>query len=136
VYIRDTGLLHALLGIESVDSLFGHPVFGSSWESVVIENILAYLKSSVVPSFYRTAKGEEMDLVLEFGQKRIAIECKATVSPEITRSMAIATNDLKPDHVFIVAPVNESYPLSPMVTVTSIVELLKNPLFTDFIHID
>ncbi|MBN1602659.1 MAG: DUF4143 domain-containing protein [Chitinispirillaceae bacterium] len=117
VYIRDTGLLHALLSIESVDSLFGHPVFGSSWESVVIENILAHLKPSVVPSFYRTAKGEEMDLVLKFGQKKLAIECKATVSPEVTRSIIISINDLRPDHVFIVAPVNETYPLSPMVTV-------------------
>jgi hypothetical protein len=134
VYIRDTGLLHALLGIESIDMLFGHPIFGSSWESVAIENILAHLKSSVVSSFYRTAKGEEMDLILEFGLKKIAIECKATTSPDITRSMATAINDLSPEHVFIIAPVKETYPLSPMVTVTSIVELLKQPAFLDFIY--
>mgnify|MGYP003564828812 CR=1 FL=1 len=133
VYIRDSGLLHTLLGIESFDTLLGHPIFGSSWESVVIENILAYMKPSVSSSFYRTAKGEEMDLILEQGQKRIAIECKATVTPTITRSMTISKKDLKPDHVFIVAPTNDSYPLSKEVTVISLRDIISHPLLTDFI---
>lgn len=134
MYIRDSELLHSLLGIESFDTLLGHPIFGASWEGVVIENILGQLKPTVNASFYRTAKGEDMDLVMEYGERKIAIECKASKSPDVTRSMVIAINDLQPDHVFVVAPVSDSYPLSKSITVTPLKDLFAQPAVADFLH--
>lgn len=99
-------------------------------EYALLQQILIFYSNSA--TFYRTAKGEEMELVLEYGQKRIGIECKVTVSPEITRSMTISINDLKPDHVFIVAPVNDSYPLSQDVTVISLSNMFNHPIIADF----
>jgi predicted AAA+ superfamily ATPase len=74
IYLRDTGILHALLDIETWDDLLGHPVFGHSWESMVIESVLAQMPGWR-GAFYRTATGAEIDLVLEKGRRRISIEC-------------------------------------------------------------
>ena len=85
VYLRDSGLLHALLGIEDRDSLLGHPIVGGSWEGFVIESLLAVAPARTVPGFYRTSGGAEVDLVLELpGGKRWAVEIKR--SPEATPS--------------------------------------------------
>jgi predicted AAA+ superfamily ATPase len=116
VYIRDSGILHALLGIENKNGLFGHPVFGSSWEGFVLENILsAYPKHN--PFFYRTSSGVEIDLVLERGTKRIAFECKASKSPALSKGFYRALKDLSIDHAYIISPVDEQYPLNKNVTV-------------------
>jgi predicted AAA+ superfamily ATPase len=77
IYIRDTGLLHALLDIETWNDLLGHPVRGASWEGMVIENIVAAMPGYRY-SFYRTSSGAEVDLVLEKGRRRFVIECKAS----------------------------------------------------------
>lgn len=134
IYVRDSGLLHALLGIETSEALFGHPVFGSSWETMVLENILGAVNPAVTAAFYRTAKGDEMDLVLSTGSNTIAVECKASVSPELTKSMHIAMGDLKPGHSWIVAPVESTYPLSPKVTVTSLSGFFEEPAFQIFLR--
>lgn len=73
IYIRDTGVLHALLNIKTMDELFAHPVFGDSWEGLVIENILTSVPDSIDSGFYRTSNGAKMDLVLETGGNRIWI---------------------------------------------------------------
>ncbi len=119
IYIRDSGILHALLGIETFDHLLGHPGYGASWESMAIENILSCCKPSVSASFFRTAKGEEADLVLENGRSRLLIECKASAAPQTTRAVETAINDLHPDHTWIVAPIQGSFPLTPRVTAAS-----------------
>src|SRR5271157_3095890 len=75
IYLRDSGILHALLSVETFDGLLGSPELGASWEGLVVENILSSINPSVSASFYRTAKGEEADLVLEKGRGRIIIEC-------------------------------------------------------------
>ncbi len=108
VYIRDTGLLHALLDIETLNELYGHPVFGASWEGFVIEQLLA-CSSHWKPSFYRTRNGAEIDIVLERGRKRIAIEIKASSTPTITKGVHSAVKDLNPNQFWLIADVQESY---------------------------
>jgi predicted AAA+ superfamily ATPase len=75
VYVRDAGLLHALLGIRDREELLGHPVVGASWEGMLMENVLDALPATARPTFYRTSAGAEIDLVIEFSAKeRWAIE--------------------------------------------------------------
>ncbi len=119
LYLRDSGILHALLDVDSTHDLLGHPVFGSSWEGMVIENVLAHLPGWR-GSFYRTARGAEIDLVVEKGRSRIAIECKASSAPEPTAGFWAALKDVKPRKAWIVAPVQGSYRIAPDVTVASL----------------
>ena len=109
IYLRDSGLLHALLDITNQNDLLGSPAYGASWEGFVIENTLAGL-TQWRPYFYRSASGAEIDLILEKGQRRIAIEIKASTSPEVKRSFWNALEDLRIDTAMIVAPVDEPYP--------------------------
>lgn len=124
MYIRDTGILHALLNIRSMDELFAHPVFGDSWEGLVIENVLSMFPPEISCGYYRTSNGAEMDLVLERGTARIGIECKASSSPNVTRGFWSAMDDLKLTEVLIVAPVDSAYPYGDGVTVCSLNECL------------
>lgn len=124
IYIRDPGVLHALLEIESMDELLGHPVVGPSWEGFCIEQILA-AKPDWRPSFYRTSSGEEIDLVLERGQKKLAFEFKASMSPKVSRGFKGTLKVLRPDHTWIVAPVEDSYPLQQSVTVSDIFSTIR-----------
>lgn len=122
VYIRDAGLLHALLDIETLDELYGHPIYGASWEGFVIEQILSQA-SRWQPSYYRTRNGAEIDLVLERGRKRIAIEIKASTAPTLSRGVHSAVDDLEPDHFWLIADVGENYSLADA-TVMSLTEAL------------
>jgi predicted AAA+ superfamily ATPase len=125
VYLRDTGRLHALLEIENIEDLLGHPISGASWEGWCIEQILA-----VMPDwrarFYRTSSGEEIDLIIERGRNRLAFEFNASMSPKLSRGFAGTVKVLRPDHVWIVAPVSEPYPRSPGVTVANIKTVLQD----------
>jgi hypothetical protein len=128
VYLRDSGILHALLEIEDTEELLGHPVAGASWEGWCIEQIMAVMPGWRA-SFYRTASGEEIDLVLERGQRRLAFEFKASVAPKVSRGFSGTLELLEPEHVWIVAPVQEAYDKKPGVTVSPIKEILD-----DLIH--
>lgn len=108
MYIKDTGILHALLGIENYSMLFNNPNFGSSWESLVIENIINKYKSWE-NFFYRTSDGAEIDLVLRKGEKVIAIEIKASLTPKLSKGFWIAKNDISATEAYIIAPVKETY---------------------------
>jgi predicted AAA+ superfamily ATPase len=116
IYIRDSGILHTLLGISTYEDLLGHPVFGASWEGMVIENILGELPEWQ-GFFYRTAAGSEIDLVLEKGKRRIAIECKASAAPIPSPGFWNALEDLKISQARIVAPVRDQYPFKNEVLV-------------------
>jgi len=118
IYIRDSGILHALLEIADMDMLFGHPVFGSSWEGFALEEIVS-LHEGWRHGFYRTSAGAEIDLVLEQGRKRIGFEFKASTDPHVTRGFWNAVGDLQLDHVWIIAPVAEPYPLNENISVCS-----------------
>lgn len=109
IYLRDTGLLHALLDIRHHNDLLGHPTYGSSWEGFVIENILSVL-TDWKSFFYRSASGDEIDLLLEKGRQRIAIEIKVSTSPEVTTGFWRALDDLNVDQAMIIAPVESPYP--------------------------
>lgn len=123
VYLRDAGILHALLDIETMDDLMGHPVFGASWEGLVIENILAAY-SGWQGHFYRSATGAELDLVLDKGRRRIVVECKASPAPQVTQGFWNAMEDLKAREAWIIAPVDRLFPLAKGVTVASLAQFL------------
>ena len=124
VYIRDSGLVHCLLGIPSLTELSGHPVIGSSWEGFVIETLLGQLPWPAQASFYRTAAGAEVDLVLEFSSgQRWAIEIKRSLSARMSRGFHLALSDLKPTHAFVVHAGHERYPLSESVEAIGLREL-------------
>jgi predicted AAA+ superfamily ATPase len=116
IYIRDSGILHALLGIENHNDLLGHPVYGPSWEGLVIENILSLLPNWKA-SFYRTSSGSEIDLILEKANKRVAIECKGSTSPNLNQGFWNALSDIKFQEVWVIAPVKEAYPIEKGVMV-------------------
>jgi predicted AAA+ superfamily ATPase len=112
LYVRDSGLVHALLGITNREQLLGHPVVGASWEGYVIENILAALPWNVTPWFYRTADGAEIDLLLEFGVKKLwAIEVKRSRAPVIEKGFHIACDDLRVERRIVIYPGELRYPL-------------------------
>jgi predicted AAA+ superfamily ATPase len=103
VYVRDSGITHALLNIQSYNDLLGHPVSGGSWEGFVIENILSAAPANARPYFYRTAYGAEIDLVIEFsGQEKWAIEIKRSTAPVLSKGFYLACQDILPDKRFVV----------------------------------
>ncbi len=124
-YIKDSGILHALLNIETINDLMGHPVVGNSWEGFVIENILSMLSSRVQSSFYRTAAGAEIDLILDFGHKHgmWAIEIKRSLAPKLERGLTSGLETLKPQKAFIIYPGQERYPIAKDVDVISLKEM-------------
>jgi hypothetical protein len=124
VFIRDTGVLHALLNIDTVNDLLGHPVFGASFETLVIENVLAKYPDWEA-GFYRTSNGAEIDLVLQKGQKRIAIECKAASAPKVSKGFYSALDDLEIEKGFVIALVESGYPINEKVSVFSLQEFLN-----------
>lgn len=124
VYIRDSGILHTLLEIETMDNLLGHPVYGFSWEGYVIENILSCLPDWRA-AFYRTSSGNEIDLVIEKGKKRLAIECKASSAPSVSKGLELALQELNIETAWIIAPIDEAYPISKRITVSPLMHFLK-----------
>ena len=125
VYVRDSGIVHALLGIASHDALIGHPVAGASWEGFVIENLLARAPVGTKASFYGTRSGAEMDLVLEFpgGRETWAIEVKLGLAPKVARGFHSACEDISPTSAFVVYAGAERYPLAANVEVIGLREL-------------
>jgi hypothetical protein len=124
IYIRDSGLIHCLLGIETYNDLLGHPCLGNSYEAFIIASILEKFPR-YEGSYYRSSSGAEVDLVLEKGEKRIAIEIKSSSVPKVTQGFYEALKVIKPAKVFIVAPVDESFPLKEEIWVHNLKALLK-----------
>ena len=125
-YIRDTGILHALLGIDSLNSLMGHTIVGASFEAFVIENCLNVAPPFTNAYFYRTAAGAEIDLLLEFTNGDIwAIEIKKSLSPKLEKGFFFACDDVKPTKKFVIYPGKESYPITSDCTVMGLREFLQ-----------
>ncbi len=116
IYIRDSGLLHSLLSIDTMEELFGNPVYGASYEGFIIENIVSLLPRWQA-SFFRTSNGAEIDLILTKGQKTVAIEIKSSTSPRLSKGTWNAIDSIKPDVTLVIAPVEEQYPLAKNVMV-------------------
>jgi uncharacterized protein len=126
VFVRDSGLVHALLGIGDKESLLSHPVVGQSWEGFVIENLLDSLPDLAQGYFYRTAGGAEIDLLLAWPDgKKWAVEIKRTLSPKVGRGFHSAHDDLKPERSFVVYPGTERYPLSETIEVVPLHDLAR-----------
>ena len=124
VFVRDSGILHQLLAIPNFNSLLGNPVFGSSWEGIVIENIIVNMPSWDY-FFYRTATGDEIDLILKKGNQVIAIECKASDAPKVTKGFYRSLEVVKPNKTYIIAPTNDTYQIQENVTVIGLSNFLK-----------
>ena len=113
IYVRDSGLLHALLGLVDMEALLSHPVAGNSWEGFVIENVVGAAPPRVQSSFYRTADGAEIDLVLELPRGEIwAVEVKSVNSPTLRRGFHSARRDIQPARSFAVYSGTERYPIA------------------------
>jgi predicted AAA+ superfamily ATPase len=124
VYVRDSGIAHALLGIRDKETLLGHPVAGPTWESFVTETLICAAPDGTEANFYRTATGIEVDLVLTLpGGKLWAIEIKRGSVPKLESGFHIACADLKPDKRFVVYSGNEKFPLNADTHAIGLVEL-------------
>lgn len=124
-YVRDSGILHALLGLKDRDDVLGHPVAGGSWEGFVIENLMAVAPNGTEPYFYRTNGGAEIDLLLRFGKELWALEVKRSSAPSLTRGFHHACDDVKPTARWLVYPGEEAFPLREGVTALSLADLMS-----------
>ncbi len=122
IYLRDSGILHTLLGIDDFSALLGHPLYGASWEGFALEQVLVRFPRWK-QGFYRTSDGTEMDLVLEKGGRRIGFEFKASAAPSVTAGFWNSFDALGLDKAFVVSPVKSGYPLKENVRVAAIKEL-------------
>lgn len=123
LFVRDSGLLHQLLVIPNFNSLLGNPIFGSSWEGLVVENVIVNMPDWNC-FFYRTASGDELDLILEKGNQRIAIECKASTAPKLTKGFYRALAEVKPQQTFVIIPTQVYYEIAANITVCGLSEFL------------
>ncbi|MCF6299762.1 MAG: ATP-binding protein [Proteobacteria bacterium] len=124
-YVRDSGILHRLLGISDYDALLSNPVFGKSWEGFVIENIISVLPNSVSYYFYRTAVGAEVDLVLKVSSSQTwAIEIKTGLAPKITAGCYNACEDIQATKRYVVYGGLDEFPLKHNTTMISLQSLM------------
>ena len=130
VYVRDSGLVHALLGIEDYNALAGHPVVGTSWEGFVIENLLSVMPDRTQAGFYRTSAGAEVDLVLDLPGRagRWAIEIKRALSAKPGKGFYQAREDIRPTRSFVVYAGKEQYPVSEGVQAIGMLEMAQTLL--------
>ncbi len=124
-YIRDSGILHRLLGIADYDALLSNPILGKSWEGFVIENILSILPNGIGTYFYRTAAGAEIDLVLKISSEETwAIEIKTGTSPKIPHGFYKACEDVQATQRYVVYGGNDEFPINHDTTMISLLKLM------------
>ena len=129
IYVRDSGITHALLNIANYNNLLGHPVVGGSWEGFVIENIMAVAAPRVQPFSYGTPGGAEIDLILEFSNtEKWAIEIKRSTTPSLSKGFYVACEDVKPQRRYVVYFGKDRFQLSEGVTAISLAELMQEVL--------
>jgi predicted AAA+ superfamily ATPase len=124
IYLKDPGITNALLKIRDFEQLAGHPVFGHIWESLVLLNIKAHFPQANF-SFYRTQNGAELDFILEYGIKTIAIECKASKAPALSKGNYYAIKDIHPAKTLVIAPVEKGWPLKKDIDIVSVNEAIS-----------
>ena len=124
VYIADSGITAALLGLRTFEELSGHPVFGALWEQIVLSNLRGRFPGADI-CYYRTSNGAECDFVIRINRNIYAIECKASYSPVLSKGNYHAFEDIAPKHSFVVIPSSECWPLKPGIDVVSLGELFN-----------
>jgi predicted AAA+ superfamily ATPase len=126
VYVRDSGLTHALLDLETWEQVLGHPVAGASWEGFAVENLIAVAGDRRTPYFYRTEDGAEIDLLFERGGSvDMVIEIKRSTAPTLSRGFNLARHALKPRETYLVHGGTESWPMADGVTAIGLRELMR-----------
>jgi uncharacterized protein len=126
VYIADSGLLHALLALETRESLESHPAIGASWEGFALEMVTGLLRARAEDCyFWATHMGAELDLLVRRGAVALGFEFKRTDTPALTKSMHVALEDLRLDHLYVVHPGADTFPLAPRVTAVSLPQAPK-----------
>ena len=123
IYLRDTGLLHYLLGIRSRLELLGHPKAGASWEGFALDQIVRLLRAEREAYFYGTHAGAELDLLVVRGSRRFGFEAKHADAPVVTKSMHVALDDLRLEHLFVVHPGTQRTPLADRITAVGLRDL-------------
>ena len=126
-YLRDSGIIHCLLGIETFNDLLSHPILGKSYETFIIESILESFPR-FTPSFYRTSSGSEIDLILEKGNKKIAIEIKSSSTPVLKPGFYEALKIINPDQAFVVASIKSPYVMKNGIQAYDLSSVLKMDL--------
>jgi predicted AAA+ superfamily ATPase len=126
VYVRDSGVLHALHRLPDRHALFGHPVAGHSFEGFVVEQTLALLDRRADAAFYRTQTGVELDLVLTPSHDvRIGVEVKLTTAPKLERGLTTAIEDVDCTHTYVVIPAGERYPMGRNIEAIPVAEFIR-----------
>ena len=124
IYIRDSGLVHTLLGLRDQEAILGHPVAGSSWEGFVIETLITVAPAGTAASFYRSAAGAEIDLVLALPNNRIwAIEVKRSLAPKVERGFHSACLDIDPARKLVIYPGADRFPIGNGIEVASLASI-------------
>lgn len=124
IYLTDPGIANTLLGIRNFAELAGHPTMGAVCECTVLANLTSAFPQMQL-YFYRTSKGDEIDFVAESRDKLIALECKASLAPQLSKGKYNSINDLNPSLSIIVAPVEKGWPVNEKTTVANISETIQ-----------
>jgi uncharacterized protein len=129
VYVRDSGLVHALLGLGNARELLSHPVVGGSWEGWIIENLLACAPTSTQACYYRTAVGAEIDLLLELpGRELWAVEIKRSSAPTVSRGFHLGCDDVQATRRLVVSSANAAFPMASGVQHVPLLDLMRELL--------
>lgn len=119
VYLSDSGITNALLGVTSFDELYSHSTYGACWEQMVLANIRGVCPTAEI-YFYRDSNGNEIDFIVKNGAQVVAVECKCSTAPSVERGTYAALDDVQPSKAIVVAPVQEGYPLNERVSVVGL----------------
>ena len=122
IYISDSGITAALLGLRSFEELAGHPVFGSVWEQIVLANLRGWYPNAEI-CHYRTSNGSEADFVVNIDGNVYAIECKVSHNPDLSKGNYLAFEDIAPKHSFVVIPAKKGWPIKSGIDAVSLGEL-------------
>jgi predicted AAA+ superfamily ATPase len=126
IYIRDSGLTHALLNLATLEDVLSHPIAGASWEGMVVEQLLSVLPSGITSWYYRTSAGAEIDLIIEKNDRTIyAIEIKRSLSPSVSKGFILGCTDVGASHRFVVYPGQEQYPLPSGIMAIPLVQMIQ-----------
>jgi uncharacterized protein len=127
VYVRDSGLLHALTNITTLDDLISRSLCGLSWEGFAIEQILQKMTYGTQAFFYRSNAGSEIDLILELpNRKKIAIEIKRTLSPNLSKGFRLGCEEVNPEKRFFIIPRGDAYPLDEKTIAIGLAEFIHS----------
>lgn len=123
IYLRDSGILHTLLGLETRLQVLAHPKLGASWEGFALDQAIRLMNAEHDAYFYRTHAGAELDLLVQRRGKRYGFEFKHADAPRVEKSMRVALDDLALEHLFVVHPAERCYPLHDRISVVPLAEL-------------